>query len=224
MNRISAIKPVRAGRPTKEQAEARHAELLDRALDHFLDKGYEQATIEAIAADVSMTKRTVYARYDDKASLFLAAVGKAIESYAVPHERIVATRAESLEQTLTNIAMLRISLVAEPQGLKLQRIVNTESYRFPEIFVQSYEKGAKPTVDFLARLLREETNAGRLALDDPEQAASVFMSMVVSAPVRFITSGNPLPEAELKERVAFAVRLFLEGARPRPESAEGEKQ
>ena len=52
MNEVTAINRPRAGRPTREQAEARHEELLDRALDHFLDKGFEQATIEAIAADV----------------------------------------------------------------------------------------------------------------------------------------------------------------------------
>ena len=40
----------RAGRPTREQAEARHEELLEVALDQFLDKGYEPATIEAIAS------------------------------------------------------------------------------------------------------------------------------------------------------------------------------
>jgi len=215
MNEHNPVKRTRAGRPTREQAEARHAELLDRALDHFLDKGYEQATIEAIASDVSMTKRTVYARYPDKASLFLAAVGRAIDRYAVPPERIAATRTEDLHQTLINIAMLRIAVVAEPEGLKLQRIINTESYRFPEIFGKSYEEGTKPTVQFLANILAEETALGRLAVDDPEQAANVFMSMVVSGPVRFLISGNPLPDEELQERVAFAVRLFLEGTKPR---------
>jgi len=216
MNELNRVRRGKAGRPTKEQAEARHAELLDRALDHFLDKGFEQATIEAIASDVSMTKRTVYARYPDKASLFLAAVKRAIERYSVPQERIEATRVDDLQQTLVNIAMLRIGLVAEPEGLKLQRIINTESYRFPDIFRMSYELGARPTVRFLASILAEETEKGRLAIDDPEAAANVFMSMVVSAPVRFITSGSPLPEDELQERVAFAVRLFLEGAKPRP--------
>ena len=49
----------KAGRPTREQAVARHQALLDTALDHFLRKGFELATIEAIADDVGMTKRTV---------------------------------------------------------------------------------------------------------------------------------------------------------------------
>jgi hypothetical protein len=39
-----------AGRPTREQAEQRHEELLDRALEQFLEKGFELATMEAIAA------------------------------------------------------------------------------------------------------------------------------------------------------------------------------
>ena len=64
-------------------------------------------------------------------------------------------------------------------------------------------------------MLRRETEAGRLALDEPAMAANVFMSMVVSGPVRIIVSGNPLTEKEIDERIAFAVSLFLNGARPR---------
>jgi AcrR family transcriptional regulator len=215
MNDVVAVSRPRAGRPTREQAEARHEELLDRALDHFLDKGFEQATIEAIAADVGMTKRTVYARYADKASLFRAAVHRAIERYSIAEDRIRATDVGDLEQTLINIAMLRIDLVASPQGLKLQRIIQTESYRFPEIFTETYEIGALPTIQFLADLLARETRGGRLAVTDPLMAANVFMSMVVSGPVRFILSGVPLPDAQLRKRVTYGVRFFLDGALPR---------
>ena len=94
----------RAGRPTREQAQARHEELLDCALDHFLDKGYEQATIEAIAGQVGMTKRTVYALYPDKAALFAAAVHRAIERYAITEERIAATDCGDLRQRLVTVA------------------------------------------------------------------------------------------------------------------------
>jgi len=208
----AAVKP---GRPTREQAQARHAELLDRALDHFLERGFEQATIEAIAADVSMTKRTVYARYSDKAALFMAAVRRGIEKLELAPERIAATRAEDLAETLGNIARLRIDLVATEQGQKLQRIVNTESYRFPAIFTMYYELATQPTVQFLADLLAEESARGELAIDDPSLAANVFLSMVVSGPVRFILSGNPLRPQEVERRIAFGVTLFLQGARPR---------
>lgn len=215
MNELATLPRAKAGRPTREQAEQRHNALLDAALDEFLERGYEQATIEAIAAKVGMTKRTVYARYPDKVALFRAAVGLAIERYQLTDEDIAATDCGDLAQTLFNIAMLRIDLVASPRGLKLQRIVHTESYRFPEIFTESYELGAGATVDFLAALLERETRAGHLAIDEPVMTAGAFMSLATTGPVRFLVSGIPLSPEETERRVWHAVRLFLDGARPR---------
>lgn len=215
MDMLTTVPRVRAGRPTRTQAEARHAQLLDAALDQFLEKGYERATIEAIAGTVNMTKRTVYARYPDKASLFRAAVRKAIERLCVPVEQIAAAVGRDLGQTLTNIAWLRVERVMTPAGLKLQRIINTESHRFPDIFMTYYDLAAYPVIDFLATIFAEETRAGRLTITEPEMAANVFMSMVVSGPVRIIVSGNYLTRAEIDKRIGFAVRMFLDGARPR---------
>lgn len=215
MDSITTLPRARPGRPTREQAKARHNELLDAALDHFLDKGFEVATIEAIAQSVGMTKRTVYARYADKAALFRAAVNLAIERFSVSHDRVEAADCGDLEQTLRNIAQLRISHSMTPNGLKLQRIIATESYRFPDIFNAAYEQGSTPTVKFLASIFQRETEAGKLAITEPLRAATTFMSMVVSGPVRIVVSGNHLSEAEIEERVSFAVRLFLDGARPR---------
>lgn len=211
----SASTAVRAGRPTREQAQARHAQLLDCAFDRFIDKGFEPTTIEAVAAEVSMTKRTVYARYPDKASLFRAAIRRGTERRAAKPQAIEATRADTLEETLVNIAMLRIQLAGTPEGVRLQRLINTEAYRFPDIFQTYYEIAALPTVRFLAEILENETLAGRLAIEDATLSATVFMSMVVSAPVRFLISGNELPAQDVDQRVRFAVGLFLKGALPR---------
>lgn len=207
--------PIRAGRPSREQAQARHAQLLDCAFDKFLEKGFEPTTIEALAAEVSMTKRTVYARYPDKAALFRAAVRRGTERRAASQQAIEATRVDDLEETLVRIAMLRIQLAGTAEGVKLQRLINTEAYRFPDIFQTYYEIAALPTMRFLANILEAETCAGRLAIDDAMLAANVFMSMVVSAPVRFLISGNELPAQDVDRRVRFAVSLFLKGAEPR---------
>ena len=215
MTRPKAAPRPKAGRPTREQARKRHDELLDRALDLFLDKGFEQATIEAIAASVGMTKRTVYARYADKSALFKAAVQRSIERQIVPNATLQALDAGDIETTLAAVARLRVAHVMTPAGLKQQRIINTESYRFPEIFNMAYEQNTRPVIEFVAGLLRGETAAGRMAVAEPERAAVVFMSMVVSGPVRIIVSGNRLTSREIENRIQFAVRLFLDGARVR---------
>jgi TetR/AcrR family transcriptional regulator, mexJK operon transcriptional repressor len=204
-----------AGRPTLEQARRRHDQLLDSALDLFLDKGFERATIDAIAASVGMTKRTVYARYKNKAALFKAAVQRSIERLIVPPATLQALEMGEIAATLAAVARLRVAQVMTPAGLKQQRIINTESYRFPEIFVMAYEQNTRPVVEFLAGLLQRETAAGTLAVTDPTRAATVFLSMVVSGPVRVIVSGNRLTRAEIDDRLQFAIRLFLDGARAR---------
>lgn len=215
MDDLTSLTRTKAGRPTREQAQARHHLLLETALDHFLDKGFELATIEAIAQAVGMTKRTVYARYPDKVSLFRAAVNLAIERYTVSQEAIEATETGDLEQTLVALAWLRVEQVLTPNGLKLQRIINTENYRFPDLFTSSFEQSGLPTVRFLVSLLKRETAAGNLALAEPGKAASLFMSMVVGGPVRLLVLGNRLSRPEIDDLIRFAVRLFLTGARPR---------
>lgn len=209
----------RAGRPTREQAELRHAELLDRALDMFLDKGYELTTIEAIAASVNMTKRTVYARYTDKAALFRAAVQQAIEHWIVPDETLRSLETDDLESTLIAIARMRIAHVMTPQGMKLQRIINTESYRFPDIFNAAYEQTSKPVITFLANLLRRHAAKGTVNATRPHMAAIAFLSVVVSGPLRILTSGNKLAAKDIEDRITFSVGLFLDGVRTRKDES-----
>ena len=67
------------GRPTLSNEE-----LLDKAVDLFLEKGFERTTIDAITASAGMAKRTVYLRYGDKTALFKAALQRAIEDWIVP--------------------------------------------------------------------------------------------------------------------------------------------
>ena len=204
-----------AGRPTREQAELRHEELLDRALELFLENGFELVTMEAIAAAVGMTKRTVYARYEDKRALFRAAVQRAIERWIVPIEDMRAVESDDLEATLVAIAEIRLKNAISPVGLRLQRIVNAESYRFPEIFDLAYEQGTRPTIHFLADLLTRRADGGGLCIEDGQIAAAAFLSMVIGGPTRAIVLGGPVNEPALEARIRICVRMFLNGVRPR---------
>jgi TetR/AcrR family transcriptional regulator, mexJK operon transcriptional repressor len=209
-----------AGRPTTEQAEARHEELLDAALDLFLEHGFELTTIEMIAARINMTKRTVYARYADKAALFHAAAQRAIERQIVPQDVLAGFDQGDLAATLESVARLRIGQVMTPNGLRLQRIINTESYRFPGIFTDNFGLSAKPVLDFVAGVLDRAIAAGQISRTDSGAAASAFMSMVVGGQVRAIVSGRVPARAELDRKVNFTVRLLLDGLRSRGDDME----
>jgi len=203
------------GRPTPAQQEQRHEELLNVALDIFLDRGFEQTTMEEIAAEVGMSKRTVYSRYADKGALFKATVRRAIEQYTMPRDVLEAAATADLEQTLAAIARLRIANVATPVGTKLQRILAAQSYRFPELFNAAFEQGAGPTIDFLSDLFVRYTREGAIEVADPRRAATAFLSLAAGGPARIIVSGNTLDEVEIEKHIHFAVDLFLRGVKRR---------
>ena len=200
-----------AGRPTPAQQEQRHEELLSIALDMFLEGGFEQTTVEEIAIHVGMSKRTVYARYDDKGALFKAAVRRAIEQYTVPREALEPLVSADLEQTLAAIARLRIANMTRPVAIKLQRILSTQSYRFPGLFNAAFEEGTGPTVEFLSDLFVRYSAQGEIQVAEPQRAATAFLSLVVGGPTRVIVSGNRLEEQEIDRHIRFAVDLFLRG-------------
>ncbi|WP_220277468.1 TetR/AcrR family transcriptional regulator C-terminal domain-containing protein [Streptomyces himalayensis] len=89
--------------------------------------------------------------------------------------------------------------------MRLQRIINTESYRFPEIFTANFEQSSRPLIDFIAGLLDRAIAAGKIAPTNSEFAASAFMSMVVGCRVRAIVSGRMPTQKELDERVHSVV-------------------
>jgi AcrR family transcriptional regulator len=111
---------------------------------------------------------------------------------------------------------MRVAHVMTPEGLKLQRIMNTESYRFPDIFTAANGQVTAPVIEFIAGLLRRHRATGAISVARLRMAASAFLSMVVGGPVRIMVSGNRLGPAELEDRIAFTVALFLNGVRARP--------
>ena len=189
--------------------------MLRVALAAFLEQGFDQATMEGIATSAGMSKRTVYARYDDKAALFCAAIGHAVERYTIPRDLLETAAADSLADTLMNVARLRIANLSHPESISLQRVLTAQSYRFPELFHAAFERSAGPTIAFLEQHFTRHAERGDIRLDDPRQTVTAFLSLVVGGPARIIISGNPLAPEKVERHLRFAVDLFLNGIRSR---------
>jgi TetR/AcrR family transcriptional repressor of mexJK operon len=171
--------------------------------------------MEAIAGRVGMSKRTLYARHEDKVDLFKAAVTRAIERYTIPREALDAVATEDLAETLMAIGRLRIANLAMPVSIKLQRILTAQSYRFPELFLAAFKQGTGPTIDFLCDLFERHGVRGEISITEPRRAAAAYLSLVVGGPSRIIVSGIAMEEQEIEASVRFAVGLFLDGIRGR---------
>ncbi len=201
-----------------ETLDPRHVELLDCAIGIFLEKGFERSTIDEIAAAAAMAKRSVYARYRDKGALFQAAIRRAVDQWLVTDDQLRAAETDDLEGTLRAIAQLLVGKVQSPEGLRLVRITNTESYRMPALGVANYRHGSEQTIAYLTDLFRRRLPAGAIgegAVDDAEDAALFFLTLVMGGPARMTSWGEGLDEAAVADHAHYCVDLFLNGVLPR---------
>jgi TetR/AcrR family transcriptional repressor of mexJK operon len=212
---LSRSGSVQTGRPTRETARRRQEELLERALELFSHGGFELTTIDAIASSLNMTKRTIYARYKDKAALFEAAVNRAIDRWFIPIETLRAADAGDLEATLVAMARLRVANNLSREGQRLQRVVSSEALRFPEI-CRKYEAVTNEVTHFVAEVF-EKYRAAQPGdwFDDLELAAAAFLSQI-NTPVRAaLLFGRTTSAEAVDEFIRKTVRLFLTGMLPR---------
>lgn len=196
------------GRPTRQQAQMRNLELLDKALDLFQQKGYERTTIEGIAASVGMAKRTVYTLYGDKKTLFKAALHRAINEWIKPVEELRGVETDDLEETLLSIGQLLVENIMTPAGLKLLRITNAEANHMPEISAYTYEQGTGPTLGYLSELFARRL---KLSIQDADKAALAFLYLVVGGPASLSVWGVPMDKRRIEQHTNYCVKLFLHG-------------
>lgn len=185
--------------------------LLDKALDLFLEQGFESTSIDAITAQVGIAKRTVYLRYGDKESLFKAALQRAIEEWIVPVERLRAAECADLEGSLLAIGQILVDNILNPAGLRLLRLTNAESGRMPEIGAYTVRLGTDPTIAYLADLFRRHLGHDGSGFKEAEDAAEAFLHLVVGGPANAAAWGVMRDKAAIDRRTQYSVRLFLHG-------------
>ncbi|MDE8650884.1 TetR/AcrR family transcriptional regulator [Novosphingobium album (ex Liu et al. 2023)] len=200
----------RPGRPSLSNVD-----LLDKAFELFQQHGFEGTSIDAITAATGMAKRTIYARYGDKDSLFKAALQRAIEEWLVPVERLRAAETDDLEETLLRIGRMLVANIMNPAGLRLLRITNAESSRRPEIGVFTYNQGTKQTIAYLADLFRRRIGPATVPIDEWKEAAIAFLNSVVSGPSTKTAWGLTFDQATIDKLIVSYVRLFMYGLVPR---------
>jgi len=209
-------KPARRGpgRPTLSNEE-----LLDTALDLFLEHGFERTSIEGICAAAGMAKRTVYARYGDKTTLFKAALDRAIGEWIVPVEQLAAAETDDLGESLLAIGRLLLANILSPAGQRLMRLTNAESIRMPEIGPKNVHQGTEPTIAWLAQLFDRRLGGGGAGAGggggggfaDARQAAESFLYLVVGGPANMAAWGVGFDPGEIDRHVNYSVGLFLNG-------------
>jgi len=206
------------GRPTRAAALERDERLLAIAAALFEERGYEGTSIDALADAAGVGKATVYARFQDKRSLFISVYRQRVAAVMLPLAEETAALSsrpaspERLAHTLEQVGMILIRRSLSPGAIRMNRVILAEALRFPELAELVFREGWSRIVSIVGSILRLHAEQGVLRVVDTDMAADLFLNMVIGRQQRVMMLGLSMhDEPGLKNRVRTAVAVFLNG-------------
>lgn len=155
------------GRPTGDERAIRREQILDAAIDLFLESGYGGVTLDSLAATARVTKRTIYAYVGDKAAVFEAVVSR-LSLQVLPD-----SRSDGLEALAVRLVMTLHSDIA----IGLHRMVIAEASQFPELAAGFYASGPERYLATLSDLIAEN-------VPDSQATAEQLFALLLGEPHR----------------------------------------
>jgi TetR/AcrR family transcriptional repressor of mexJK operon len=198
------------GRPTRQEAERRHRSLIETAFRLFLDKGWEGASIDEISRRAGVAKGFIYARYPDKAALFVGAIERLMED-AMGTLQVGEPLPDDVEEGLRAYGRRLLDLVLKPEALAFHRLFIAEAPKFPALAKHFIARNG--LLDLIAGVLAGYVDRGALAPGDARMRAEHFTILVIGIPRTLALVVGREPPAEEERRLRSAVRLFLDGCR-----------
>lgn len=176
------LRKPRRGRPPLADTPRLEQHLLDIAHRLFVANGYDVTTMDSIAVEARVSKRTLYLRYPRKELLFAAVVADhTARSFAAV--QAVLERSESdpeldLRARLQMLGHVFVEQAINPDTLSLDRSMATTAQRFPDLLDSLHRAGYERATSIVQALLSE---AGAM---ESAISAQAFYSLLVLAPIR----------------------------------------
>jgi len=187
------------------------------ALRLFLRDGYERTSVDAIAAEAGVSKRTIYNRYGDKETLFLSVLRETYAAMMAAFGRVADAHLSEIgdvQQDLTAFARdVAFNVTTNPERIALVRLIMAEAPYFPALIRQ--EVGQRTMHGTIARYLARLGQAGRLAITDADEAADHLLALTINQiNARTLFGVLPVGRAELDRLVTAGVAAFVRAYRP----------
>ena len=185
----------------------------------FLERGYRDTSLDDVATHAEVTKPTVYSHFQSKEGLLLAMV----EAHVAENAKVLTTSLASSGDTradLHRFGTIFLSRLLNKDATCWRRLAMAEAREHPEIGKAVFAAGPARVMKTIAGFLKRETQAGRLACDDPDLAAEQFVGLLMGInPIRE-SAGQPTPGAAKQAKIcAAAVNTFM-AAFGRPDADE----
>lgn len=163
--RMTKASQRRARGPSPEKTAQTRRVITTAALAEFLEKGFANATMEAVARRADVAKGTPYRYFPTKEALFEGVVQQEIAGALVDVNATNRKPGERVGAFLRRTMLPAMRVVESNRRGALARLVLTEGVRFP-VLVEIYRREMfDPLLDQLRELTRSARESGELKKD-----------------------------------------------------------
>lgn len=191
------------------------AQVLEAGLELFLTNGFDQTSMDAVAAFAGVSKTTLYAHYRDKMSLFRAAFQQRVTELDLDLDSTLVATSGDAEQRLGAVLGAVLRATTSESSLAFLRIVIAESARRPDLVEIVRDRGMPHVVSVVRDILCDDADAHGYELPAVEaQALLVLRMAVASAQVDALSDAQFRPSGGLVDMHArWVAEVFLRAMR-----------
>jgi TetR/AcrR family transcriptional regulator of autoinduction and epiphytic fitness len=167
----------------------------------------------AVARSAGMSKKTIYQVFGSKGDLLEAVLSRRLAALTRPVD--ASDDDQPMEAVLARLVTQIFRFVISAEELAFTRLMVADSTLGDAVIEVMDRKGLFAGRTTLAQWMARQAASGTLAIEEPNAAAEMLVGMALGElHIRLLMKTiRPPCEAVLEQRVARAVKLFLEGTR-----------
>jgi TetR/AcrR family transcriptional regulator len=165
----------------ERRKEARPGELLDAALDLFVEKGFAATRAEEVAARAGVSKGTLFLYFPSKEELFKAVVRENISGRFREWNEEFQTFEGSTADMVRYCMKVWWDRVGATRASGITKLIISEARNFPDIAAFYQQEVIRPGDDLIRRILQRGVDRGEFEVPDMDYA--VF---AITAPMVFL--------------------------------------
>jgi AcrR family transcriptional regulator len=185
--------------------------ILEAAFAAFLEKGFAGTTTREIAARAKVSKRELYALFEDRQAILVACIRKKAQRTQQPLVLEPVRDREAFEATLEAFGTTFLLEICQPPVVALYRLAALEAATSPEVGRALNAHGKEATMQALGTFIRHAQSARLLGKGNPETIAGQFMALLWAGTMLglLLHAEEPPTPASARRRARDAVAAVL---------------
>jgi AcrR family transcriptional regulator len=201
--------------PKRERRkDARPGELLEAALDLFVEKGFAATRAEEVAARAGVSKGTLFLYFQSKEDLFKAVVQENLSVRFVEWNAEYETFKGSTSDMLRYCLKVWWERVGSTKTSGITKLIMSEAHNFPEVAAFYQAEVIRPASTLIRRILQRGIDSGEFRAMDLEYAQYSVTSVIIFLVMWKHSMGSCVPDSsnlDPERYIASQVDLLLNG-------------